>query len=87
MELDGGQFEVLGDVGVFDGKAFVDRFALHPLRRQRAGSDGGAAPEGLELGIYHLAALIHLVEKGAEGSEGGDTRRKKKGKEQERTLN
>ncbi len=44
--------ELFDDVGIGDGEGFSYRFALDPLGGERAGGDGRAAAEGLELGVF-----------------------------------
>src|ERR1700722_10445742 len=52
--------KLLDDVSVRDRKRLVDRLALHPLGRERRGSNRRTATEGLELGIFdHVRLGIH----------------------------
>lgn len=39
---------------------YTHRFALHPLRCQRAGGNGGATAKGFEPGIHNLPLVIDL---------------------------
>src|SRR5262249_19092615 len=49
------QREMLGDLGVADLLRLVQGLALDPLGRERAGGDGRAAAEGLELRVLDNA--------------------------------
>lgn len=60
VELDWGKLQVRRDVRVLDVEALIHALALEPLRRDGAGSDGGAAAESAELRVNDLAALVHL---------------------------
>jgi len=52
VDFDRRKSELFDDVGVGDGEGFGYRFALDPLGGEGAGGDGGAATEGLELGVF-----------------------------------
>src|SRR6516162_4255077 len=56
VDLHRRQRQMLGDLGVADLLRLVQRLALDPFRRERAGRDGRAAAEGLELRILDHAA-------------------------------
>src|SRR5262249_26969928 len=68
---------MLGDLGVLDLLRLVDRLALDPLGRQRAGGDRRAAAEGLELGVLDPAVgaypdlQLHDVATGRRADEPG----------------
>ena len=60
VQLDRGQRQLLGDVGVLELEGLVDRLSLDPLGGQGAAGDGRAATERLEFGVDDLAVLVHL---------------------------
>src|SRR5450755_314118 len=60
VDLHGRQVELLDDLGVLDRLGLVDRLALDPLGGQRGAGDGGAAAEGLELGVLDDALVVDL---------------------------
>src|SRR5262249_47532717 len=57
VDLDGGQLQLVDDVRVLDLQRVVDALALEPLGGQARAGDGGAAAEGLELGVLDDAGV------------------------------
>ena len=49
------ELEVVGNIGVLDGQSLLQRLSLHPFTSNRAGGNGRATAEGLELGIHNLS--------------------------------
>jgi len=60
VELDGGEVEVLGNVGVLDAHNLVHGLPLDPLGGHGGGRNRTAATERLELGVDDLAVLVHF---------------------------
>ncbi len=58
MDFHRRQFQFIGDIGVLDRLRFVQRFALHPLGNQGAGSDSGTAAVGLEARVFNDTFIV-----------------------------
>ena len=58
VQLDGGQGQVLRDVGVLDRRHVLQRPPLDPLRGHAGRRDGGPAPKRLEAGVDDVAVVV-----------------------------
>src|SRR3990167_347438 len=60
VNLNGRQRQLFSKLGILDGFRFVEGLAFHPLGRQGAGGNRGAAAVRLELGVFDYALLVDL---------------------------
>ena len=73
MDLHRREIELLDDGGVLDLLGLVDALALDPLGGEGGRGDGGAAAEGLELGVLDDAVVVDLDLKTHDIAAGGRT--------------
>ncbi len=60
VQFDGWQFEMGGNVGIFDGQDILDRLALDPFRGDTGTGNGRTAAKGFEFGFGNDPVFVHL---------------------------